>query len=394
MKELRRAISFLCVLVLLLVPLMALAEDSFEINVENGNPVSGYYELKQGDTLAITPVKKGSWSNAEVTWSSSNESVATVELGVVFASSALGTATITATANVASSGASTSRTISVKVLKADTAVSIRSTGGVTTVGKGATLQMIAEVTPTSIPVEWSSDNTEVATVNHSGLVKGVKAGKALITAAAQDASGARASMSITVKAVAEHVTLNKSSVELYIGGVTKALKKTAQLNVKVTPAGTAGTLTWDSNDESVVAVSAKGKLLAKKVGTATIRVTTENGLKASCKVTVEKLPTKLQLPKSKQVAVGNKISIPHKVDGTVTELRWRSSNTRVAKVQKGVVLGVKPGVVKIAARTVNGKTATCLVRVRSSKGAATAPDAISLETVDKGFDEWLEGEGN
>lgn len=76
------------------------------------------------------------------------------------------------------------------------------------------------------------------------------------------------------------VTLNKKAVSMKVG-------KTFQLKAKKRPAK--AKLTWKSSKKSVVSVSAKGKLKAKKTGEAKITVTAKyKGKKktATCKVTV------------------------------------------------------------------------------------------------------------
>lgn len=82
------------------------------------------------------------------------------------------------------------------------------------------------------------------------------------------------------------VTLNKSSITLYVG-------KTETLTATVAPNdATNKNVSWSSNKESVATVNASGLVTAKAEGTATITVTTEDGNKtATCEVTVKKEET-------------------------------------------------------------------------------------------------------
>ena len=82
-----------------------------------------------------------------------------------------------------------------------TAISV--TGESATVEEGSQLQLTASVTPddaTTKTVTWSSDHESIATVNTYGLVTGVSAGEARITATATDGSAIYGYIDITVTA--------------------------------------------------------------------------------------------------------------------------------------------------------------------------------------------------
>jgi len=82
-----------------------------------------------------------------------------------------------------------------------TAISV--TGSSATVEEDSTLQLTASVTPnnaTTQTVTWSSNHTSIATVNTNGLVTGVSAGEARITATATDGSAVYGYIDITVTA--------------------------------------------------------------------------------------------------------------------------------------------------------------------------------------------------
>ena len=140
-------------------------------------------------------------TDATVTWSSSNTSVATVNAssGLVTAIAA-GSATITATANDGSDvtgSAGITVTLSEIVVESITVSSLRSS-----IPDDGTEQFSAAVTPgnaTDQSVSWSSSNTGVATVNQTtGLVIAVAAGTTNITATANDGSGVEGFKTLTV----------------------------------------------------------------------------------------------------------------------------------------------------------------------------------------------------
>ena len=88
--------------------------------------------------------------------------------------------------------------------------------------------------------------------------------------------------SIALAHAAEEPTLNKSKVTMFLGSST---------TLKVKNAPKKATVTYKSSKKSVVAVTKKGKLTAKKKGKAKITVTIKNGAtktKLTCDVKVKK----------------------------------------------------------------------------------------------------------
>ena len=150
-----------------------------------------------------------------------------------------------------------------------------------TVNTTATLK--ATVTPedaTDKSIVWTSSDEKVVTVDASGFVKAVAAGKAKIYAKHSEVVD---SCGVIVKEAAvavTGVTLDKETLELETGA-------TATLTATVAPTdATTKDVTWTSSDTKVVTV-VDGKVTAVAAGEATITVTTKDGSKtATCKVTV------------------------------------------------------------------------------------------------------------
>ncbi len=164
------------------------------------------------------------------------------------------------------------------------------------------------------------------------------------------------------KVVPTGVKLNKTKATLVAG-------KKLTLKVTLTPSDAETTLTWKSSNNKVAKVSQKGVVTAVKNGTATITVTTDNGLEASCKITV-KLPAATKVTLSKKGTVKLTVGKTLTLTATVTpklasqKVTWTSSNKKVATVNsKGKVTAKKAGTVTITAKTANGKKATVKIRV-------------------------------
>lgn len=150
-----------------------------------------------------------------------------------------------------------------------------------TLGVGETLKLKVTKTPAQAKTtyKWSSSAPKVVYISQAGKIKAKKKGKATITV--KSANGKQASCRITVKKAPMRVSFKQKSLTLKKG-------KKATLKVKL-PAGTASRkLTFSSSKKSVAAVSAEGKVTAKKAGTAQITVKTYNGKKARITVKVKK----------------------------------------------------------------------------------------------------------
>jgi len=155
---------------------------------------------------------------------------------------------------------------------------------VRTVAVGKTYTLKPTISPSNAAnqeIIWKSDNTKAATVNKNGVVKGIKEGKATITATTVD--GAKvATCTVYVGKAVTGVKLNKPTLSLNVGG-------TSTLKATLVPSDAENkTLTWASSDKKIATVSSKGVVTAVKKGTATITVTTQDGKKmATCVVKVK-----------------------------------------------------------------------------------------------------------
>ncbi len=193
------------------------------------------------DTLTAT-VEPNNATNRNVTWSSDNPSVATVNNGVVSAVSE-GTATITVTAQ-GDSTKSASCTVTVTAATVSvTGVTLNKTS--TSLYVGDTETLTATVAPdnaTNKAVTWTSSNPSVATVEN-GVVTALARGTAVITATAADGSGASASRTVTVSSYLPPANPNyRITVEATQGGTVTADPTAAKAGttVTLTPAPDAG----------------------------------------------------------------------------------------------------------------------------------------------------------
>ena len=169
--------------------------------------------------------------------------------------------------------------------------------------------------------------------------------------------------------------------------------KTFTLKPKVTVTGKISKkVTYKTSNKKVVAVNAKGKITAKKKGTAKIYVISKADKKKKCTITVTvgTPVTKVKLNKTKStMTVGKKQTLKATVTPKKASSRavvWKSSNKKVATVtSKGVVKAKKVGTVTITAiaKDGSGKKAACKITVKKKTTVKPADPEPTAPTVIK-----------
>ena len=251
--------------------------------------VSGNAEMYVGDTQKLeAAVLPENASDKKVTWTSDNEEViTTAEDGTITAAKA-GTAVITAKA---ADGSEVTGTLEITVTEKPVAVTeITITGqNVMTVGDSQILKLdIQPETAANQEVTWSSDHPEILAVTQKGKAEAKTPGTATITAEAEDGSGVKGTIQITVEeAIVEAESLTITGVEGDTLHLTKA-DQTVQLGAEILPENTTDkTITWETDQPEVITIDETGLVTAKTNGTAKITAKTTNGIKAELTVTVE-----------------------------------------------------------------------------------------------------------
>lgn len=235
-------------------------------------------EMKTGDTLQLNAtVEPEDATSKDVTWTSSDKTIATVSTKGLVKALKAGKVTITVSAN--------KKTATCEITITDYAVEgITLSADAITLTEGEDMTLTATVAPenaTDKTVTWSSSDETVATVDQNGKVTAVKAGEAVITAKAGEKSAA---CKVTVEAAAievEEITIDLTDEIIKVG-------ETLILTATVTPAdATDVTVTWSSSDESIATVDDKGVVTGVSMGQVTITATA-GGKTAESKVTVQK----------------------------------------------------------------------------------------------------------
>ena len=245
------------------------------------NKTSLTLEAGQDETLIAT-VAPSNADNKNVSWSSSDNTVASVDQTGKVSAVAAGTATITVTTEDGNKTHTCTVTVTAPAAPIPvTAIALNKT--TTTIYVGATETLTVSYTPTDAntgkAITWTSSNTAVATVNN-GVVTAVTTGQAVITATSEGNYTATCTVNVDV-AHPTGVSLNKSTISLQIGG-------NETLTATVAPSNASDkSVTWESSNTGVATVDANGKVVGIAAGEATITVKTVDGNKTTtCTVTV------------------------------------------------------------------------------------------------------------
>ena len=334
------------------------------------NKTSTSIQVGGTETLTATVLPEDA-TNQNVTWKSDKPEIATVDANGKVTGVKAGEATITVTTEDGG------KTATCKVTVSETSVAVT---GVTlnkatlSLIAGASETLTATVAPadaTNKKVTWKSSNAAVATVDTNGKVTAVKAGEATITVTTED-GGKTATCRVTVSDREIKVTeITLAALAIYVGE-SKAITATVKPDDATNKA-----LTWTSSDETVATVDATGKVTGKKIGTATITATAQDGsgVSGSCTVTVlstvKKVtvtPATLTLEQNKSYTL--KATVEVFGSGTDTGVTWTSSDTTIATVDATgkVTTTDKTGTVTITATSVAdpAKKGTCTIKVKVS----------------------------
>ncbi len=327
--------------------------------------------LTKGKTTTLkATVNPSNATNKKVTWSTSNSKVATVSGGKITAKG-VGTATITAkTAN----GKKATCKVTVKNSKTVNPTSIKLSKTSVSLTKGKTTTLKATVNPsnaTNKKVTWSTSNSKVATVS-GGKITAKGVGTATITA--KTANGKKATCKVTVKNnTVKSNTVNPTSIWLSDIFLTLTEGQSATVTTTIFPSNaTNKKVTWTTSNSKVATVS-NGRITAKGVGTATITAKTSNGKTADCLVIVNSRygirvgSVTISVSGNATSNVSLTLSEGEYMDIVVkgnNNLKWTTTNSKVAIVTDGKVVAKGSGKATLKAKTSDGSVIVCNVTVR------------------------------
>ena len=343
-----------------------------------------------GDTWQLNAdVQPTFASTKELEWTSSNPEIATVSSNGFVTATGIGTTTITAAA-VDGSGVKTECMVSVSGVPVKSIVLSRTSANLKAT---ETVTLTATVTPANASdksVLWSSNNSEIATVDDNGVITAQSIGETVISATSVSNPEVTADCRITVVPTPiTEINLNQTSVSIQVGA-------TFEFEATILPeTATNKILRWSSGNSEVASIDTNGVVTAHAIGTTTINALAGDGSGITASATVNVIPTpadgiEIQSPASTQLKVGDTISLTAIVspdDATDKSIVWSSDNNNIATVgTTGVVTAVNLGIVNIKATNSAGLSdeITLTVIPTLAENIIVMPSQLTLKVNESG----------
>lgn len=306
--------------------------------------------LKATETVSLTAtVAPETATVKDVTWTSDNPKVATVDENGVITAVAVGEAVITATAT---DGSGVFNTVKVQVepIYAESITIVAE--GSTTLRDGETVQLRAVFVPentTDKRVTWDAGTEINSTIDENGLFTAGSVPR-LVGVVARSVGTPGVSGSIEINVVETPV----ESVEITSEPLVLLPGESKEVTVSVNPStATDKTITWSVSDESIIKLqkfdSSVAVINAIAPGQAYLYAKASNGVNTSLMVTVNTIPVS-EIILSKQELRLN-VSETYQFEANVLPanannkaIRWESSNAEIGTVDEtGFFTAIAPG---------------------------------------------------
>ena len=338
--------------------------------------------LYKGEIESIVAKYTNAPDNATISYTSSNEQVATVDSDGNVTAVGTGEAVIT----VSGSGGEKTTCV-IQVLPESSELQEGTVGVQSVVFKEEEVKIedgeFYTQTPTVEPenaankkLQYHSSNTDVAEVDENGTVTTKAAGYAYITARSTDGTGIVAKYKIQVIIKTNAVSFDEEEMDIMVGS-------NKQLKAEVYPGNaTDSSITWTTADSNVATVTQAGKVKGVNPGVTYITTTTkDSNVSASCKVVVHPKGTSIKffsthatnqkafyLKKNKTYSFKTNV-YPANALQTVT---YSSSNKKVATISsKGKIKAVRAGKATITIKAKYGNAKKKVTVYVASKSVST-----------------------
>lgn len=269
---------------------------------------------------------------------------------------------------------------------------------------GDTVTLEASVYPSNAEdkdISWESSDNTVLTVNKTGALTAVGIGAATITA--KTSRGTSKSFAVTVNEImAESISIENNEKEIMIGN-------SAELICKFTPDNTTNKdVTWKSENESIVTVTADGNITGKDIGQ-TVITATHKELTDSITIKVNPIEAdkvEIILPKNIKmkddvkpiIKKGSSIQLSSSIEPentTYKDVEWSVSNKEFASIDEhGVLTALSNGVVTVTAITKCGKSDDIELEIYSNTGLGFLGIGGTIVVIGAGLVVWIKKKEN
>lgn len=324
--------------------------------------------LKLGGSSQLIASVLPEKSNNQISWSSTNSRVATVDSNGLVSAVGMGSATIIArTIN--------DITYNVNVLVGNYSKELRSilvTTNYITLAVSNSKQLAVAFTPADASnknVFWTSSNPSVATVDKYGVVKAISPGSTIIKATSEDGGYTDTA---TIEVVNYDNIIEEKSIAFDSSSYTVGIGSTKSLIPIITPSNaTFKSVRFESSNPNIATVDENGVVRGLKEGTVSITATTNrNRLKATTTIIVKYINATSVKVNTTNVNLGKNetftlVATVLPSDATNKKVSYSVSNSNIATIDaNGIITGKNTGTATITITPSEGNPATVLVNVK------------------------------
>lgn len=324
------------------------------------------YNLR--NVVSYTPTNA---TNKNLTWNSSDTSVAQIDADGYMTLKSAGTTLVTV--YPAYNPYNVMSQILINVIGTPDSMVIEPSAVTLNAGESQTLEVNFAPKNTAVNMTWTPREPDVVSVAYDE--------ERLLATLTGKAPGSTVINIVTSNGLIANVSANvlqpSTGISVAPKSVTVRTGESVQLNATLTPANSTDTLNWSTLDGSVARVDAKGLVTGVKQGTTFVRVQAYNGKNAGpvevVQITVQDGLTGVTLDSMmKSVQVGSSITlIPTFTPATAFDksMVWTVADSSVAKVEadgtsNAKVTGVKEGVTLVTGTANDGKfVVSCMITV-------------------------------
>lgn len=324
--------------------------------------------LKLGGSSQLIASVLPEKSNNQISWSSTNSRVATVDSNGLVSAVGMGSATIIArTIN--------DITYNVNVLVGNYSKELRSilvTTNYISLAVSNSKQLAVAFTPADASnknVFWTSSNPSVATVDKYGVVKAISSGSTIIKATSEDGGYTDTA---TIEVVNYDNIIEEKSIAFDSSSYTVGIGSTKSLIPIITPSNaTFKSVRFESSNPNIATVDENGVVRGLKEGTVSITATTNrNRLKATTTIIVKYINATSVKVNTTNVNLGKNetftlVATVLPSDATNKKVSYSVSNSNIATIDaNGIITGKNTGTATITITPSEGNPATVLVNVK------------------------------